>query len=195
MIVKCKDKSSNCWLAAQNTSVIGSRPSEVHKDGEVAKKLKLGVLVECDKAELDRYNKKVKEKAVNAKNDNSKKIKENIDFFEKAITDHDPKVAKNKLNYLKKLGFPVADASKMDSRIGVLKQQIADEEDDDIQHKEYVSNLVQNAIEKELITPNEAGVLTLGDNEVGSDADQVIEWVLSDEKNELLLDEALKNAN
>lgn len=191
--VKTKDKTSTCWLAKQNKSVVCGRPTLVELDDVVRARIKHGVLVKVDKAEFDRFEKALKNKEASK----SQKLADSVDYIKKLIKDKNVDLVRKELMKSVNLGLVKKEATKFSNQINAIDEELkaeakklADEKEEQ-EHKESVELMVQKAFDKEVLTESDDGVLFDG-SIVGKAPENVIEWVLADIDNEGLLSQALE---
>lgn len=183
IFIKCKDKTSLCWLPAQGVKVVGDIPAQVDDTPEVNKRIKKGVLVKVDAKEYARVHNATKK----SKEEN---LKLSIELFQGAITAKDIKLAEEQFKKAKSYGLSENDSKRFDVQVLNLKDAIKTE----IEQEERTAKaevLVQEAVANDVFTNNK-GFFMLGRKRLGKSAEDIIAWAAKSDKN---IDELLTAIN
>ena len=181
---KCKDKTSSRWLPSQGVSVVGDIPKQINKTAEVSTLIKKGVLIEVSTEEYDRFHKEQnKKRGKKAKDKTNKEVlSETIIKLEDALSKKNPDEARKYFKTAKNCGLKGEEANKIADRIVVCEKEALDAEALKVR-EEAAPDMVADAIEKEIIKPDENSILCLGEKQIGADADKAILWVVETQDN------------
>ena len=181
--VKCKDKSSLCWIPTQGVNVIADITTQVEETPEVKSRLKSGVLEKVSASDYARFHN-------SAKNGKAERLKVAIELFNDAVTQKDLKAAQDNFKKANANGLSASDKKRFEVRILNVKDAL---EAQKIQKERTAKaeNLVQDAIEKEVFTMKNRFYM-LGRKKLGREPEELIEWTAKNDRNIEELEKAIE---
>ncbi len=184
IIVRCKDKTTTHWLAAQNKSVVGDIPAVVEHTEYVTRCIRSGVFEQVELKEYEHFHKKL------AKTDDDK-ADVILEVFDNAIDNMDIDLATKQVAKLKAFGLKGNKLRSINGKLTRARQKFEKEQEQNARDDKAL-DLVTECIEKEVLTKNDDNEYFLGDTRLGADEEEIVTWAAKSNENIEILANALE---